>query len=1429
MSFLGKQKNNPAAKVLTSVTNTASEELVFLTDKGKGVFHWITETIASTKNLVADWKATARVVCWALMTLIGLGLTCYAYTWLYPFLPKRRRGRYVAAVEMRQMRPSAPLIRQDSRPSFLDYYPDICCVSVVNSKQHKQVHVSVYVNEEPIRSLFDSGSGLTYARASVAQRLGLKLLPPPLLTARAANGTFIEFIGQTSVNMQFGDFSTDFTLLFSADHHCPADLVLGIDFLRNMKQPVTIDLQENKLRLPGTELEMINYIYHFDDEEQLAKVYVRETTILPPRSDNIIMGCINHHFPENMNLLVTPIEHQYETMLVGKTVVQPVRSHCVPLRLLNAGNAKIKIYGGSHVATLEPVFVCGEEELNEPTCNAHNPACECTLSVSSVQRTEIYVSPEVRWDENLPDPPVQTDNANFLLSKLDLTETCLSSQAQTTLRQIIIDYANAFVGADGIIGCYKGSFRHKIDLVDGAVPFQQKPYRVPLGLRDEVTRQIEQMLAQNIIRPSTSEFASPIILVKKKTGDWRFAVDYRKLNSITRREAMWLPNVTDILDTIGGKSLYSTMDVQAGFHNLKIYEPHISRTAFITFMGLFEFLRLPFGLASAPTSFQKVMDTIRKDLTCTILIYIDDLILASQDEISHLEDLKQLLGVLIKHGLRLKIDKCRFGQKEVKYLGFLISEKGLRPDPKNIEAVKGFKTPKTVTELKSFLGAVGYFRRFIKSFADIARPLHELTRDESLGQWRKEHQQAFEMLIEKLCSAPVLAPPRLGKPFQIETDASGYGISAVLLQKGPDNQLHPIFYASRLLNKHERNYATVEKEALAIVFALKTFQPYTEGAGQTLVKTDNSCCCSLLKSKNLTGRLLKYQIAVQGYDINIVHRPGKTNALCDHLSRYLPEGSATTDTAASTKPIDAIEFVEPVTLEMIRQEQKATTSYRKLYDALHGRLSAEIDNDATSPKEHENYAVRNGILYWKEQDGTNAVLKIIVPYSLRVPLLKVFHTDPLEGGHLGVAKTVAKISNRFYWPGLATDTQNYVKSCDSCQKRKTNKGDRQHEPVNPIPPSSYPMQKLHVDILGPLPETNNKMRYILMTICSFSKWLIASPMSDQTAASVCDAFLRDVICQHGTPEEVTTDNGRQLVGKTFDGITKMFGFRHTTTSSYRPQANGQIELENKTLASILACYVNKQGSNWQDYLPLAVFCYNSSVHATTKITPFEVLRLRRASLPTDVRLQTLAQSIYKTPDAYVADIHRAVSEVWQVVYQRLLNAKIIQKANADMMIRAQEHQFEPGQLVLIHREHVGRGESSKFNYRWDGPFTVLSVRRPNLVLLHPSENARPFTTHMDRCKPYRDQRPLPLRTKEPGNSLKLTLLDNENYRALHRDDLNSRPKNAGKPVFADPNVEQEAESGSENENGSDDTNHEHPPSKDDNGSHPHVQAGPLGR
>ncbi|GFU59508.1 retrovirus-related Pol polyprotein from transposon 17.6 [Trichonephila clavipes] len=425
--------------------------------------------------------------------------------------------------------------------------------------------------------------------------------------------------------------------------------------------------------------------------------------------------------------------------------------------------------------------------------------------------------------------------------------------------------------------------QHRIDTADHP-QIKQHPRRLPFAKQEEVGTLLREMQENDIIEPSSSPWASPIVLIRKKDGSTRFCVDYRKLNDVTKKDSYPLPRIDDTLDTLSGHKWFSTLDLKSGYWHVEIHPEDREKTAFTSGQGLWQFKVMPFGLCNAPATFERLMETVLKGLTFeACLIYLDDVIIGGRTFEEHLQNIRKVLSKLRDANLKLNPSKCKFFQKEVNYLGHIISAEGVRTDPEKVSAVKNWKRPENLRELRSFLGLCTYYRKFVKGFSNIARPLHKLTECKQKFQWTKEYEDSFLQLKEALTSSPILIYPQPDKPFILDTDASNESVGAVLSQE-IDGQERVVAYWSKCLSKPERNYCVTRKELLAIVKAIEHFHHYLYGQ-KFLLRTDHASLTWLMNFRNTEAQVARWIQRLNEYYFDIRHRKGSSHGNADALSR----------------------------------------------------------------------------------------------------------------------------------------------------------------------------------------------------------------------------------------------------------------------------------------------------------------------------------------------------------------------------------------------------------------------------------------------------------------------------------------------------------------------------------------------------------------
>lgn len=513
--------------------------------------------------------------------------------------------------------------------------------------------------------------------------------------------------------------------------------------------------------------------------------------------------------------------------------------------------------------------------------------------MESYERSEEDLEAE-GYDLNLIDAKLFTNedsNEDIKLNDMDLTEDRISKIQMGEVKQdikqqflqLITNYQDVFDWDNDTLGCTP-VIKHRI-ITEDVPPIRSRPYRMCPAEIESLKTELDKLSDLGVIRPSNSPWSSPIILIKKKDNTYRLVIDYRKINAITKKDAYALPRIETLLDTLGNASIFSALDMRSGFYQVALAEDSIEKSAFATAQfGQWEYTRMPMGLCNSVGTFQRMVDLVFRDLINKSLVaYIDDLNCFSKTYEEHLIDLEKLFVCVRTADLKLNIAKCFFFKEKLNFLGYIITKEGLETDPVKIEKVQNFPLPTSVTQIKSFIGIASYYRRFIRNFAAIARPLHNLTK-KGQNTWNQEAIEAFNNLKDALTKTPVLVRPDFDKPFILVTDASRVGLGAILTQLDEEGHEHPIQYISRGLRGPELNYGVSKLEGLAIIWSVKIFRPYLLGRKFTII-TDHAAINGLLKSQEPTGILARWIATLNEYEFEVKYRPGRVNESADFLSR----------------------------------------------------------------------------------------------------------------------------------------------------------------------------------------------------------------------------------------------------------------------------------------------------------------------------------------------------------------------------------------------------------------------------------------------------------------------------------------------------------------------------------------------------------------
>ena len=846
---------------------------------------------------------------------------------------------------------------------------------------------------------------------------------------------------------------------------------------------------------------------------------------------------------------------------------------------------------------------------------------------------------------------------------------------------------------------------HQINTV--GPPARVPPRRIPAHFQQEVQEQMNDMLRKGIIVESSSAWLAPAVYTRKKTGEIRLCVDYREVNKRTSKDAYPLPLIDEVQDRLSGATIFSKLDLQCGYWQVPVDPKDQEKTAFSPGpgMGLFQFTRMPFGLCGAPSTFQRLMDVVMRGLPF-VTTYIDDVLIHSVSEEMHKSHLEQAFQRLREAGLTLRGSKCQIGMAQVTYLGHTFSREGMSPDRSKVEAVVNWPQPKDEAEVRQFLGLASYYRKYIDRFADIAAPLHQLTQKDTPFQWTQACEESFQRLKASLTEAPVLAYPRFDKlasTMVLQTDASNVGLGAVLEQ---DQRV--IGYASRTLTKAEANYSVIQRECLAIVWAMKQFRHYL--LGRTFQLMTDHAPLQWLGEQKMEGLLCRWALAIQEFSFEIVYRKGSTNGNADALSRRRGPDMETRYTALTTVHAS-------FTAEEIRQAQQQDETIQQLYKAL--------QSEQRHPHRHwkqpplRRYAqlwpqlvTVDGIVCRKYQPGptSETIVVPVLPETLHQQALSMGHDSP-AAGHQGTLKTLERIRREAYWVNMAQDVDRHCRECATCQKSKLPMPVR--SPLTNIP-VGRPWQMIAIDILE-VPVSTKNNRYLLVIQDYFTKWADARPLPDQTAIRIT-AELVKLFCTYGVPEIVHSDQGRNFESSIVQSTLDAFGVKKSHTTPYHPQGDGMVERFNRSLLQLLQTYVERQ-EDWEQYLPLALYAYRTATHTSTGVSPFMLMYGRHHQ-----------SNMLTPPRGYEATSYQAVLQAKMAELQDLVEAHIAESASrqkVDYDRHSAERQFKSGDLVWLSVPTAG-----KLDPRSEGNWTVRSTK--SSVTVEITDGERTKVVHTNR-------------------------------------------------------------------------------------------------
>ena len=814
---------------------------------------------------------------------------------------------------------------------------------------------------------------------------------------------------------------------------------------------------------------------------------------------------------------------------------------------------------------------------------------------------------------------------------------------------------------------------HKIELKEGTKPVKQKSYKLTKFKSDILKELLIDLIERKLIEPSHSTWSSPVVLVPKPNGKWRLCVDYRKVNEATEKDSYALPYIDEIFDSLQGAKIFTTMDLYSGYHQILMNDESVEITTFTTKFGNYQFKVMPFGLTNAPATFQREMNQILFPLIgVCVYNFIDDILIYSKSVEEHLIHIQQVLEIFRKHKLKINIEKCQFFRTEVEVLGHKLSTKGLSPMESKIEAIKKWNPPTNIHELRSFLGTVGYYQKFIFNYSKITAPLCKLLRKNTKYVWNDEQQICFEKLKECLINAPILKFPDFSKPFIIRTDASYDGLGGVLLQKDEiTGKEHPAHYISRTLSKSEKNYGITDLEGLALYFALEKLKSYIMGNPHTtIIYTDHRPLLGLFKNKEpKNARQTRWCLTASSLGVDIRYEPGKKNVLADALSRMKSE---------KDKKLLAMK---------VTQEKDETLLSKVIKDFISEKFTT-IDG--------EDYFV----------DGNN-YRKLVTDTAEKVKLILAAH----DIGHEGYYKTYQRLKKSYYWNNMIIDVKRIIGKCEKCQ---LNRPQPYPDPTEDTPTKvEGPFVHLGLDIIGPLVKTKNNKQYILVVVDYFTKWVEAEATETITSQDVIK-FLINVFARHGVPQIITTDNGVQFTSDMTKVFLDLYDVYIKFVSTYHPESNGLTENRNKEIGKLLQL-LGEKNKDWDEILPSALWALRTTKNSVTNHSSFELVYGREDQQPFDIAARP-TKDLYKSSDEVL--LEKFVSH-YRWVLEAAENSKNASKYWATR--REEKNSLNQGKRIAVGDLVLVRNfNRTKLEPYFVGPLKVIKKQYNTLTLADPN-------------------------------------------------------------------------------------------------------------
>ena len=1183
--------------------------------------------------------------------------------------------------------------------------------------------MQIEINGVMLTAFIDTGSELTLIKTTAVKNLSqikLRRSNRALIgvsgkTLEVSSEVDLKFIVRTGIHCQH-------RVCCVTDLSFPGEVLIGMDLLRRFNFKLVnynFPREESYLLLQGVKFPMtytdhaslrvtaiaeVSNVQETSPCDPVEELSVHQTTTCPPRAGMFVKTRVPATFKSKIAL----VSGIHDVLVTPHSLIS-INNNFAQVWVVNPDNCPRVLKSGTKIAAC---FEVEDEDEELETTSTMEPVQDTNLEGWEDSEFDRhygmydfgYTSEEFMIFPEL-DPPFDAACAattNQPSSCQFQSQLGHLGQGETVkLQSLLAAFPNLFSGDKSDIGTVP-NIRHRI-VTTTDTPVRTRQWRLPHSMQKVIREECDKMLSAGVIEPSSSPWLSPVVLVRKSDGTIRFCIDFRNLNKVTVADSYPLPRMDQLLDDLGGTAYFTVLDSRSAYWAVEVEPEDRPKTAFTDGHRLYHFNRLPFGLATAPSTFQRTMNMILASvLGKHTLAYLDDIVVYSKSFDEHLQHLEETLTLLSKAGMKLNLSKCSFAQKSIKFLGFQVSGEGILPDPEKVTAITTMPAPATVKEVRRFLGAVGFFRRHIKDFSAIAHPLTKLTRKDQDFHWGPGEKGAFEALKEALVTAPALRLPDYDRPFEIHTDASKLALGAVLLQR--DNKGNPfaVAYYSRKFQQAESNYPPIDQEALAVVEGVRVFDPYVYGK-KFKIFTDHRPLTYVFSRKTKSPRMSRYSHDLSYYDYQLIYKKGSQNNVPDLLSRAV----ATVDLAkVDPDSVRTAQEQDPLWREIIHYLEEEKLPRRKL------------------PLPIAEFELCQGALYHIRQLPDRVIHQLVIPRSLRQQALKMAHGPPLAA-HPGIYRTYMNLRNMFYFPNMLREVKKYVQSCDVCQRRSSLRPRNARMQGQPL--AKLPLEHVSADLID-LRGSATGHRYVLSLIDHHSRYLQLVPLRNKEADTVAKAFIDHFVTLFGPPRTLQSDQGGEFLNNLFREVCHIIQTRTAYTTAFHPQANGVIERSNRVVKDALASLVASRPSRWPDYLPQVRLTINSAIHRSTGEQPMYLLLGRHGHFPVGLTNHathndqgTFAERLTHARKIAMETAERA-RQGWARHYDKTVR-KTFSPAVGDLVLRRNQDKRSPISKGL--RDH------------WIGPCRVVQKIGPVVFMVTDLQSPYKLTRcHVNQLKAY---------------------------------------------------------------------------------------------